>query len=268
MWTPWFGVLGSKSGFDSLEECFGDYVKYIYAGETGLSSDPPMNWRVSELDRIVLLSNSDAHSPEKIGREANVFDADFSYKAVMEAIRAKDPKKLLYTIEFFPEEGKYHYDGHRVCGVRCSPEETKKYNGICPVCGKPLVVGVMNRVEELADREKGFRPERAIPFKSLIPLKEVIASVLGVGSQAKIVEKEYNRLIGSFGNEFKVLLDVSGEELKETVSFDIAEAIVRVRQGDVKLEPGYDGVFGKILISPNQKTGDAKDPAPAQNTLF
>ena len=209
LWTPWFSIFGSKSGFDSLEECFEEYTKYIYAGETGLSSDPEMNWKISDLDKITLISNSDAHSPRKLGREANVFDTELSYFAIADAIKSKDPKKFLYTIEFFPEEGKYHYDGHRACDVSLSPQESKKYNNICPNCGKPLTLGVLNRIEELADRKEGIKPTQAIPFKSLIPLEEIIASVLGQGTGTKRVIKEYDNLIKKFCNEFEILLNTS-----------------------------------------------------------
>jgi len=247
-WTPWFAIFGSKSGFNSIEECFEEYSKYIYSIETGLSSDPAMNWRLSSLDKITLISNSDAHSPQKIGREANVFDAELSYPAIIEAIKTKNPQKFLYTIEFFPEEGKYHFDGHRICGIKLSPQETKKYNGTCPVCGKPLTIGVLNRVEELADREEGFKPEGAVPFKSLVPLEEIIADVLSQGTGTKEVEKEYKNLIEKFGSEFNILLDVTREELGGITSPEIAEGIIRVREGRVVREPGYDGVYGKIKI--------------------
>jgi len=246
-WTPWFAIFGSKSGFDSIEECFEDYSKYIYAAETGLSSNPEMNWMVSSLDKITLISNSDAHSPKKIGREANVFDAELSYSAIIQAIKDKDPAKFLYTVEFFPEEGKYHYDGHRACDISLSPQESKKYNNICPVCGKPLTLGVLNRVEELADRSRGQKPEKVIPFKSLIPLEEIIADALGVGPATKSVAAEYDKLIKAY-TEFDVLLNVSKEELRRLVSNEIVEGIIRVRQGKVNLTPGYDGVYGKINI--------------------
>jgi len=264
IWTPWFSIFGSKSGFDSLEECFEDYTKYIYAGETGLSSNPAMNWRVSNLDKIALISNSDAHSPAKIGREANIFDTEINYFKIIEAIKAKDPNKFLYTIEFFPEEGKYHYDGHRVCDVSLSPQESRKYNGLCPVCGKPLTLGVLNRVEELADRPIGIKPEKAIPFKSLIPLGEIIADILCLGTGTKAVAREYNNLIENFKSEFEILLNASYQDLKSATSAEISQGIIRVREGKVDLIPGYDGVYGKIKIFSN---GEQKDK-PNQKTLF
>jgi uncharacterized protein (TIGR00375 family) len=247
-WTPWFSIFGSKSGFDSIEECFDDYAKYIFAIETGLSSDPAMNWQLSSLDKISLISNSDAHSPRKIGREANVFDTEISYRSIVEAIKEKDPKKFLYTIEFFPAEGKYHFDGHRLCGVSLSPKETKKYNEICPSCGRPLTVGVLSRVEKLADREEGKIPKGAIPFKNLIPLEEIIANALGVSSGTKQVEEKYNSLIKIFGSEFNILLDVLSDDLKKSALPEIARGIIKVREQKVSIEPGYDGVYGKIKI--------------------
>ncbi len=263
-WTPWFGIFGSKSGFDSIDECFEEYSKYIYSLETGLSSDPAMNWRLSSLDKITLISCSDAHSPQKIGREANVFDTEINYKEIIEAIRTKNLQKFLYTIEFYPEEGKYHYDGHRNCGIRLSPKETKKYNGICPVCGKPLTVGVFNRVEELADREEGFKPEGTIPFKSLVPLEEIIADVLNLNKGSKEVVKEYKNLIEKFNTEFDILLNTPEEELKKATLPEIVEGIIRVREGKVIKEPGYDGVYGKIRIF---SEGEEKSFSK-QTTLF
>ncbi|MBZ9569696.1 DNA helicase UvrD [Patescibacteria group bacterium] len=254
VWTPWFSLFGSKSGFDSIEECFEEYSKYIFAVETGLSSDPPMNWRLSALDKITLVSNSDAHSPPKIGREANVFEGEeLSYGGIIEAIKRTktlDPKPctLIYTIEFFPQEGKYHYDGHRDCQISSSPQESKKYNNICPVCGKPLTIGVLNRVEKLADRPEGFKPEGAIPFKSLVPLNEIIAEGLGVNTGTKQGEIEYKNLIKNFGNELKILLEVPRKDLEATTLPEIAEGIIRVRTGEVNITPGFDGVFGKIRI--------------------
>ena len=252
-WTPWFGIFGSKSGFDSMEECFEEYSKHIYAIETGLSSDPSMNWRLKKLDNISLISNSDAHSPGKIGREANVFDTDVSYPAICRAIKKKNPENFLYTIEFYPQEGKYHYDGHRNCGVSLSPSESRKSNNICPVCGKPLTVGVLSRVEQLADRPEGFRPENAVPFKSLIPLEEVIAEAMGKASLTKTGAREYDKLTSKFGSCFNILLDVPRKDLESETLPEIAEAVIRVREGKVSIEPGYDGLYGKIRIFPQQK---------------
>ena len=263
-WTPWFSVFGSKSGFDSLEECFEDLTKEIFAIETGLSSDPPMNWRLSCLDKITLISNSDSHSPQKIGREANVFDTDLNYSAIVEAIKKKDKERFLYTIEFFPEEGKYHYDGHRLCGLSFSPQETKKYQGICPRCKKPLTIGVLNRVEQLADRPEGFRPENAIPFKSLIPLQEIIAEVLRQGMMTMAVEKEYQKLLEAFENEFNVLLNVQRVDLEKITLPKIVEGILRVREGKVLIKAGYDGVYGKIKIF----FEDSSEKPLKQGTLF
>jgi len=264
LWTPWFSLFGSRSGFDSIEECFEEYSKYIYAGETGLSSSPDMNWRLSALDKITLISNSDAHSAQKIGREANVFDTELSYPAILEAIKSKDPQKFLYTIEFFPQEGKYHYDGHRLCGISLSPQESKKYNNICPNCGRPLTIGVLNRVEELADRPEGFKPEKAIPFKSLIPLEQIIADVINQGVGTIQVGKEYKNLIEKFNSEFEVLLNASRENLEEFTPPEIALGIIRVREGKVFIEPGYDGVYGKIRIF---SEGEQKKLSK-QGTLF
>jgi len=253
-WTPWFSLFGSKSGFDTIEECFGKYTKHIFAIETGLSSDPAMNWRLSMLDNISLISNSDAHSPSKLGREVCVFDTDLNYNSLFSAIRHKDPSKFLYTVEFFPEEGKYHYDGHRDCKVRWSPKETNKHKGLCSVCGKPVVVGVMNRVDELADRDDGFKPANAIPFKNLIPLQEIIAEAMGRGVNTKGVQSEYMAAVQKFGSEFKILLDVSEDELRKGLEPKIAEGIIRVRQGKVSIAPGFDGEFGKIkLFSKNEE---------------
>lgn len=266
-WTPWFSVFGSKSGFDSLEECFEDYSKHIYAVETGLSSSPDMNWRLSGLDKITLISNSDAHSGPKLGREANVFDAKASFNSIAEAIKTKDPKKFLYTIEFFPEEGKYHYDGHRLCDLRLSPAESKKYGNICPRCGRPLTIGVLNRVEELADRPEGFKPKNAIPFLSLIPLEEIIADILGVSLSSKEAGKIYNNLTLNLGSEFNILMEAERREIEKISSPEVAEGVIRVREGRVHIEPGYDGVYGKIKIFPEEEKNSRKFPS-SQKTLF
>lgn len=247
VWTPWFSLFGSKSGFDSIEECFGEDSKYIYAMETGLSSDPQMNWRLSALDHITLISNSDAHSPAKLGREANVFDCPVDYYAIINAIRTKDSKRFIQTIEFFPEEGKYHFDGHRVCNVTCSPAETAAHGAVCPVCSRPLTIGVMSRVEALADRQEGFVPENAIPSRHLIQLQEIIAEAFGAGINTKKVMNEYERLV-HIHTEFDLLLDTPEAELRKIAPEKVTEGILSVRAGHVKIKPGYDGEFGKISI--------------------
>src|SRR4030043_709513 len=245
-WTPHFSVFGAGSGFDSLEECFEELTSYIYAIETGLSSDPLMNWRLSSLDHITLISNSDAHSPAKLGREANIFDTEISYKAMMNAIKTRDGCEE--TIEFFPEEGKYHYDGHRTCGISLSPKETVKHNYLCPVCGKRVTVGVMHRVEKLADRENGFRPSGAPPFHSVVPLPEIIAEAIKVGVYSKAVNNEYLHIIEKLGNEFKILMDIPLNDIERASSPIIREAIARMRSGNVHISPGFDGEYGKIKI--------------------
>jgi uncharacterized protein (TIGR00375 family) len=261
IWTPWFSLFGSMSGFDKIEDCFEEQTPKIFALETGLSSDPAMNWRLSALDRFSLISNSDSHSPSRIGREANVFNCELSFAAIMNALKNKDKSKFLYTIEFFPEEGKYHYDGHRVCGVRFSPKETREHKNKCPKCGKPLTIGVMNRVEQLADREEGFTPENAIPFKSLIPLDEIIAEAKGLGKSSSAVEKEYYNILSKFGTEFNVLLKASDEEIEKGISARIAQGILRMRKGEVKLLAGYDGEYGKISLF------DKEEDKPKDNQL-
>ncbi len=263
-WTPWFSVFGSMSGFDSLEECFEDLSGNIFAIETGLSSDPAMNWRLSMLDKISFISNSDSHSPQKIGREANVFDCELSYNGLIDAIRSRDPKKFLFTVEFFPEEGKYHYDGHRLCNVSMSPEETKKNNGICSKCHKPMTIGVMNRVDKLADRKSGEGKEGRVPFRSLVPLNEIIADIFGVGVSSLKVKKEYEKLVDAVGSEFKVLMDEDYEKLKRNTSEEIASGIIGVREGKVELIPGYDGEYGKIKVLKDNK----EKIASLQSKLF
>jgi uncharacterized protein (TIGR00375 family) len=263
-WTPWFSIFGSMSGFDSIDECFGEYAKYIYAVETGLSSDPAMNWRWSHLDKVALISNSDSHSLPRIGREANVFDTELSYKAMTDAIKSRDPRRFLSTIEFFPEEGKYHYDGHRVCLVRFNPEETKRRGGQCPKCGKPVTVGVMNRVEALADRPVGFRPPSAIPYKNMIPLDEIIAESFGVGVSAKSVKEEYRVLTERLGGEYAVLMDASRSDLESATVPEVVEGIMRVRDGRLAIEPGYDGEYGTIKIF---QEGEKNRISP-QSSLF
>lgn len=261
-WTPWYSIFGANSGFDSLEECYGDLAPRIHAIETGLSSDPAMNRRWSALDRIALLSNSDAHSPQRIAREANVFDTELTYPAVLEAIRAKDPARFLFTIEFFPEEGKYHFDGHRACGVLFAPAETRRARGRCPECGKPLTVGVMHRVETLADRPEGYRPAGAVPARHLVPLAEIIAEALGLGAESAAVEAEHLRLVEQGGSELAILLDLPPEELARFTPPRVVEGIRRVREGRLTITPGYDGVYGVIRLF-----GEARAQAPASEQM-
>lgn len=252
IWTPWFAIFGSKSGFDSIEECFEELAGEIFAVETGPSSDPAMNWRVSQLDKVALVSNSDAHSLPNIAREANIFDFDIDkigYDEFFEAIKNKDQKKFLKTVEFYPEEGMYHVDGHRDCGVSFYPKETKKMKGVCPVCKKPLTIGVLYRVEELADRPEGFVPDNAVPFISLVELDKIIAEAMGIKSRFSMkVQKEYHALLKSGGNEFNILLDLSYEELKKITLPEIIEGIKRVREHQLTVVPGFDGQYGKVKI--------------------
>ncbi|MDR7475117.1 MAG: endonuclease Q family protein [Armatimonadota bacterium] len=264
-WTPWFSLYGSNSGFDALEECFRDQSRHIVAVETGLSSDPPMNWRLSELDRVLLVSNSDAHSPAKLGREANVFEMDvLDYHELVRILRERDVSRFLYTIEFFPQEGKYHFDGHRSCNQRLAPRETKALQGICPVCRRPLTVGVMHRVELLADREEGYVPEGAVPYRSLIPLEEIIAAARGTQVGTAAVREEYLHLCREFGGEFRVLLDVPPEELARVASPRVVEGLRRVREGQVRIVPGYDGVFGEIQMFEEAPSPAAEEPLPSR----
>lgn len=262
-WTPHFSIFGSNSGFDSPEECFEAQTPKIFSIETGLSSDPAMNWRWSKLDRFCLTSNSDSHSPSRIGREANVFKEKIGYKELIQVLKTKDKTRLLYTIEFFPEEGKYHWDGHRLCKARLSPKEAIAINNRCPTCGKAVTVGVMHRVEGLADRPEGFVLESSPSFKSAVPLVEIIGDALGVSPDSMTVEKEYLQLIKNLGNEFHLLLYLPEEELKEKCPAKIAKGIMNVREGNVKILPGYDGEYGKVKIF---KEGE--EPAEKQLELF
>lgn len=251
-WTPWFSIFGAFSGFNNIEDCYQDMTKHITALETGLSSDPPMNRRLSKLDNLTLVSNSDSHSfwPWRIGREANVFELrKLSYREVVDAIRFKDRERFKFTIETNPAYGKYHWTGHRNCNVALSPQEAIKLGNICPVCRRKLTKGVEQRVEELADRPADFKPENAIGFMRLLPLSEIIKAVLGVSSPyTREVWNIYNQLVERFGNEYTVVIDASKKALSEVVDEKIAEAIVRVREGQVKVIPGYDGVYGKLVI--------------------
>ncbi|MDD2679434.1 MAG: endonuclease Q family protein [Candidatus Omnitrophica bacterium] len=265
IWTPWFSLFGSMSGFDRIEDCFEEQTPKIFALETGLSSDPAMNWRVSALDRFTLISNSDSHSPQKIGREANVFDCALDYQSIREVLRTKDRQKFLYTIEFFPEEGKYHFDGHRLCGMRMSPKETKEHGGKCPKCGKPVTVGVLNRVEKLADRPEGFKPDNAIPFKSLIPLDEIIADAKGIAKTSVAVERDYRSCLAKFGTEFEILLRAPKQDLAKGLPPKVAEGVLRVREGRVKIKAGFDGEYGIISIF---EQGEGEQKNEEQLSLF
>ncbi|HEX3131825.1 MAG TPA: UvrD-helicase domain-containing protein [Thermoanaerobaculia bacterium] len=255
VWTPWFAVLGSKSGFDSVEDCYGDLAPHIFAVETGLSSDPPMNWRVSRLDRFTLVSNSDAHSPPMLGREASAFDTDLDYFAIRRALETGEGYGG--TVEFFPEEGKYHLDGHRACGVRLEPTETRENRGLCPSCGKPLTVGVLHRVEELADRREVV-PEarRTDPFRCLVPLPEIVAEIRGVGVKSRGVEQAVSNLVAKLGPEIGILETVPTVEVGRAGEPLLAEALERLRSGQVRRESGYDGEYGVIrLFEPDEIRG-------------
>ena len=246
IWTPHFSVLGAKSGFDSVEECFEELTPYVHALETGLSSDPAMNWRISKLDRYQLVSNSDAHSPSKLGREANLLDIDCSYEGLYRAIQTGEG--LEGTVEFFPEEGKYHFDGHRKCGVSLSPVEAERLGGICPVCGKKLTMGVDHRVEQLADRAEGFVKKDGKKYESLVPLPEVISACMGYSTASKKVQGCFEQMIQTLGTEFDILRNVPSEDIKSCAGERIAEGIENVRTGNVKRIPGYDGEYGKIEL--------------------
>jgi len=262
IWTPWFGVLGSKSGFDSLEEAFKDEISEIYALETGLSSDPPMNWRISSLDKFTLISNSDAHSawPWRLGREANMLDFDendLTYDKLIEAIRTG--KHFVGTIEVDPSYGKYHFDGHRNCNVSLSPQESKKYNYHCPVCGKTLTIGVLNRVESLADRPDGFIPENAKTFRRLLPLMELISHFYNVSMTSKKSWEIYMKLIKQFDTELKILLDVPIEELNQSLDKEFADLVLLNREQKLGVKPGFDGVYGELVLKKVKSDPETND---------
>lgn len=258
IWTPWFALFGSNSGFDSIEECFGDLKDKFFAVETGLSSDPGMNWRLSVLDNYTLISNSDAHSPSRLGREVNVFKEDLDYFQLRDVLKNKDKEKFLYTIEFHPEEGKYHYDGHRKCDVRLSPKESRFNNNLCPVCSRSLTIGVLHRIESLSDRDEGFVPKDSIPYKKMIPLEEIIAEAKGCGRDTVGVKNEYRRLCNIFGSEFEILLNTPVHDLKSNTDERIAIAVDRVRRGDLIIKPGYDGEFGTVKIFEEEKPKESQ----------
>lgn len=254
VWTPWFGVYGSKSGFDSLEECFGDLTEHIYAIETGLSSDPAMNWRIPEFDDVAIVSFSDAHSLPKMGRELTIFDGEMTYAGLVQSLKEQ---RIAYTVEFFPEEGKYHYSGHRKCGVRLSPPDVERTGRVCPVCGRAMTLGVMQRVEELAQREvcvqrnvegvmtgDGSRPA----FRSLVGLQQIIAETMGRGVNTKGVRERYMAVVNVLGSELDVLTKAAVSDIAAAAGEQVAEGVERVRAGHIRIVPGYDGVFGEVSV--------------------
>ncbi|MFH5882808.1 UvrD-helicase domain-containing protein [Halalkalibaculum sp. DA3122] len=246
IWTPWFSTLGSKAGYDSMEACFRDLTPHIFAVETGLSSDPEMNWRLSALDQYTLISNSDAHSPSKLGREANIIDTGLSYDELFDSFKTRDG--FLGTYEFYPEEGKYHHDGHRKCNIALPPEVTKRYQKKCPECGKPLTVGVLHRVVDLADRGDSRKPENAAGYKYIIPIPEVLGEIEGVGPKTKTVRRKYRDVISKYGNEFSLLHEVPTDEIRKNSGPVLAEAISRIRNNEVTPKAGYDGVYGVVKV--------------------
>jgi uncharacterized protein (TIGR00375 family) len=264
IWTPWFSVLGSKSGFDSIAECFGDLAPYVFAAETGLSSDPAMNWRVSSLDQITLISNSDAHSPANLGREANLFDSELSFYAMRDALKNNDSERFLGTIEFYPEEGKYHLDGHRSCGVRFEPRETLEHNGLCPQCGKPLTIGVLNRVQQLADRSLGIKPDKARPYRNLIPLAGILCELFQSGPKSQKVMQAYRTAIEKLGPEFTILDHLDVRQIDAAGIPLLSEAVRRMRVKKVTIHPGYDGEYGIVEIFSLRE----REQIRGQRTLF
>ena len=264
VWTPWFSLFGSKSGFDAIEECFEDLTPHIFALETGLSSDPPMNWRVGNIDGMTLVSNSDAHSPANLGREANLFDTDLSYTAIRDTLKSGNPDAFLGTFEFFPEEGKYHHDGHRKCNVNITPDKSFEYNNLCPECGKPMTLGVLHRIEELATRPAGDRPEKTHPYYSIIPLAEIISEIVGCGVKTKKVAYQYNNAIKLLGPELDILHSMPVETITSAPIPFLGEAIARMREGKVNIIPGYDGEYGRItILNPEER-----DRLSGQKSLF
>jgi len=262
IWTPHFSLFGSNSGFDAIEDCFGPFTDRIFCLETGLSSDPEMNWRLSALDRFSLISNSDAHSPNRLGREANIFVEPFDFNELRHILSHKDTSRFLMTIEYFPEEGKYHYDGHRTCGVRLSPEESRQRGGLCPSCGRRVTVGVLHRVADLADRPAGFHPAGAVPFRRVVPLDQILASALGKAAETHAVTGRYAEITSTLGTELDILLNVPEHTLRSRLENPVADAIIRMRNGQVTVLPGYDGVFGEVSLGP------ASSEDAGEQTLF
>ncbi len=277
-WTPWFSVFGSMSGFDDMEDCFEDLTPKILAIETGLSSDPPMNWRLSALDQVALMSSSDSHSAHKIAREATVFEGELSYAAVRSGFatgapaksqaRTQSPAQLVATIEFFPEEGKYHYDGHRNCKLSLSPAERLKQGDRCPVCGRPLTIGVLSRVEALADRPEGFKPAGAPDYHRLVPLEEIIAEAYKIGRASKTVRQQFDRLIAGLASELTILLEADLGAIADLSSAMVAEGVKRVRQGKLQIKPGYDGEYGVIKLFDESERADLATAKNPQVSLF
>lgn len=264
VWTPWFGIFGSKSGFDSLEECFDEMEKYVYAVETGLSSDPEMNFIIPWLKNKAVISSSDAHSCPKIGREATCFNTEFNYRGIYEAIKENSNKKIAFTIEFYPEEGKYHYDGHRNCDISLSPEESKKYNFMCPVCKNPLTLGVLHRVEKLSKGYSAKDLDKRPPFYKIVPLEETISEVYSLRENSLALRKKYFEVISNLGKEFEILLKIPIEEIKK-FNDKLAKAIEKIRNNDIFVKPGYDGVFGEVKIF---SKGEVKERSLSQDTLL
>ncbi len=264
-WTPWFSVFGSNSGFDSIEEAYGDQSTHVRAFETGMSSSPAMNWRVSALDKYAQLSNSDSHSPYpyRIGRECNAFDFDLqslSYSALFRAINSKDPRRFLFTVEVDPNYGKYHYDGHRNCKFSCPPEESRRLQNRCPVCKRPLTIGVLNRVEQLADRSPGFVPKGAIPFKTLLPLQELVAAVYPSTLLSKKVVQETEKLVSAFQAELEVLLSIPFDDLTKVTNAKLARVILLNREGQLHVKPGFDGEYGILQLKGSETTASTQKP--------
>ena len=267
IWTPWFSVLGSKSGFDTVEECFEDLTPHISAVETGLSTDAPMHWVCSFLDQFTLISNSDAHSPEKLGRNANIFNTGLSYTGITNALKTGDPAQFLGTIDLFPQEGKYHYDGHRKCGICWDPIQTLEQNEICPQCRKNVTVGVMHRVAQLADRKNPSQRPHQLPFYSIIPLKEILAEINGTGPASKKVDSEYHTLLRTAGPELFILLDIPVDELRTSGYPLVAEAIHRMRDRRVLIQEGYDGEYGRIRVFQKNKDDDQPSLVPKRRLI-
>jgi DNA helicase-2/ATP-dependent DNA helicase PcrA len=267
IWTPWFSMFGSKSGFDHIEECFGDLSSHIFAVETGLSSDPPMNWRVADLDQVRLMSNSDAHSPAYLGRNACVFDTALDYSAMRNSLETMDLQGYQGTLDMHPDQGKYHFDGHRKCGVRLDPDDTVRLNGICPECGRPLTLGVLHRVRELADRPSGYVPENRQGYTRIIPLADMLSDIFQVGPKTKKVDRYYNKAVQTLGPELEILTRCSVERIRSAGIPLLAEAVERMRSGKAHVSPGYDGEYGKVRVFAPDELARFKGEQPLNMTL-